>query len=148
MVRDSSQARGHRAHGVVLLRPRVAEIDQHAIADIARDEAVPAAHDARARIAVAADRVGEVLGIEFERQPGGADQVAEHHRQLAPLDRGPCTSFEGRIALHARQAGAALRTELRPARRCDAAGRARQAVIHGEAPNAGFLIVMGSPLFR
>jgi hypothetical protein len=60
---------------------------------------MPAAHDARTGIPVAADCLGEVLGVEFERQPGGAHQVAEHHGQLATLDGGPCTSFERRIGI-------------------------------------------------
>ena len=75
----------HRPLGILLMRPRIAEEDQHAVAHELGDKAVIAGGDAGAGILVEADHLAHVLGIE----PGGnrrrARQVAEHHRQLPSL---------------------------------------------------------------
>ena len=79
---DYRQPRAHRPLGVVLMRLRVAEIDQHPVAHIFGDKPVEAA-----------DRLGDGAVIvarsapanppgQPRRQRRRADQIAEHHRQL------------------------------------------------------------------
>ena len=43
---------------------------------------------------IGADDLAHVLGIEPRRQRGRADEVAEHHRELAALGVGP---WRGRL---------------------------------------------------
>ena len=73
------------ALGVVLVRVRIAEIDEHAVAHVLGDEAVVAADRVGDAAVIGADHLAQVLGIEPRRQRRRADQVAEHHGELAPL---------------------------------------------------------------
>ena len=42
-------------------------------------------HGAAHRILIATDQLAQILRIEAARQLGRADEIAEQHRQLAPL---------------------------------------------------------------
>ena len=84
---DRAQPRAHRPLGVVLMRLRVAEIDQHAVAHVPGDKAVEPGDHLGDRAVIRGDDLAQILGIEPRRERGRADQVAEHHRQL-PAFRG------------------------------------------------------------
>jgi hypothetical protein len=79
------QPRPHRPLGVVLMRPRVAEIGQHPVAHEFGDKAVIARDDAGNGVLIGAERLAQFLGVEPSRQRRRADEIAEHHRQLPPL---------------------------------------------------------------
>jgi hypothetical protein len=75
----------HRALGVVLMRPGIAEIGQHPVTHVLGDKAVIARDDGGNRVLVGSDLVAQFLGVEPHRQGRRADEIAEHHRQLPPL---------------------------------------------------------------
>ena len=79
---DEREAGAHRPLGVVLVRLRVAEIDQHPVAHVLGDKAVEAGDRLGDRAVVGADDLAQVLGVEPRRERGRADQIAEHHREL------------------------------------------------------------------
>src|SRR6185312_16078084 len=68
----------HGTGGVRFMRLWPAEIDQHAVANIAGNEAVERLDGGSDTGLVAADDLAQVLGIKPRREGGGADQVAEH----------------------------------------------------------------------
>jgi hypothetical protein len=79
------QPRPHRPLGIVLMRPRIAEIGQHPVAHEFGDKAVVARDDAGNGVLIGADLLAQFLGVEPGRHGGRADEIAEHHRQLPPL---------------------------------------------------------------
>ena len=88
------------ALGIVLVRSRVAEVNQNAIPHILRDKAVEASDDIGDGAVIGGNDLAQILGVEPRGQPGRADQVAEHHRQLPALRLGPHPSLprkRGRI---------------------------------------------------
>ena len=72
---------------------RVAEVDQHAVAHILGDKAVEPGDDFGDRAVIGADQLAQILGVETRRKRCRADQIAEHHRQLAALGLGPHPSL-------------------------------------------------------
>jgi hypothetical protein len=85
---DYRQPGAHRTLGIVLMRPRITEIDQHPVAHIFRDKAVEAADRIADRTVVAADQLPQILRVMAGRQCRRADQITEHHRQLAAFGVG------------------------------------------------------------
>ena len=79
---DHREAGAHRPLGIVLMRLRIAEIDQHAVAHVFGDKAVEAADRLGDRAVVVPDQLAQILGVMTGRERGRADEVAEHHRQL------------------------------------------------------------------
>jgi hypothetical protein len=75
----------HGAPGVVLVCARVAEVRDHAVADVPGHVAVETLDRAHARVLVAGEDLAEVLRVERLDQRGGADEVAEQRRHVAPL---------------------------------------------------------------
>ena len=94
---DDREPGASRALGVVLMRLGIAEIDQHAVAHILGDKTAKAADGVGDAAMVGADDLAQILGIEARRQRRRTDQIAEHHRQLAPLG--------GVLRLHAGRCG-------------------------------------------
>ena len=88
---DDRQPGAHRPLGIVLMRLRIAEIDQHAVAHVFGDKAVEAADRLGDRVVVGADQLAQILRVKTGRERGRADQIAEHHRQLPAfgVDLGP-----------------------------------------------------------
>ena len=84
---DQLEAGQDRALGIILVRPRVAEVDQETIAQEAGDLAVKAPDHPRCQILIGADHLAHVLGVEQRGELGRAHQIAEHHRQLPALGR-------------------------------------------------------------
>ncbi len=75
------------ALGVVLVRARIAEVREHGVADLPRDDAAVRRDDIGAALAVSLDDVGELFRIEPQRQRRRCDHVAQHHGELATLGR-------------------------------------------------------------
>jgi hypothetical protein len=82
---DRRERGAHRPRRVVLVRAGVAEPDHHAVAEQLRDVAVEGGDRRGHRVAVGAEQPAQVLGVEPHRQRGGADQVADHHGEVAAL---------------------------------------------------------------
>ena len=90
-----------RPLGIILMRPRVAEIDQDAVAHVFRDKAVKVPDEISDAAVIRSDHLAQILGIEPRRKLGRADEVAEHNRQLPALRFHPHPSLP-RIALRGR----------------------------------------------
>jgi hypothetical protein len=106
---DDLQGRLHRALRVVFMRARPAEVDHQPVAEVLRDMPALARDDLAAGALVALHQRAQVFGVQTLRQRGGADQVAEHHGDLAPLGlrvgrRGECCRSGRRAARRARRA--------------------------------------------
>ena len=67
------------------MRLRIAEIDQHPVAHVFGDKAVKAADRIGDGVVVGADQLAQILRVKTRRERGRADEIAEHHRQLAAL---------------------------------------------------------------
>jgi hypothetical protein len=92
---DDTQPRPDRPLGVVLMRPRIAEIDQDTVAHVFRDKAIkPGDHFGDGAV-IRGDDLAQILGIEARRERGRADQVAERYRQLPALGLGGSRSIRG-----------------------------------------------------
>ena len=63
----------------------IAEIGQHPVAHVLGDEAAGLGDEIGAAAVVCADDLAHILGVEARRERGRADEIAEHHRQLAPF---------------------------------------------------------------
>ena len=70
---DDREPGARRALGVVLMRLRVAEINEHAVAHILRDKTAKAADGVGDTAMVGADDLAQILGIEARRQRRRAD---------------------------------------------------------------------------
>jgi hypothetical protein len=79
---DQRQPASRSALGVVLVRLRIAEIHQHAVAHVAGDKPAKALDNLCDAAMVGADDPAQILGIEPRRQGRRADQIAEHYGQL------------------------------------------------------------------
>ncbi len=82
---DDRKPGAHRPLGVVLVRLRIAEVDKQPIAHVLRDKVVEAGDRFGDAAVIGADHLPQILGIETRRERRRADQIAEHHRQLAPF---------------------------------------------------------------
>jgi hypothetical protein len=79
---NQSQAGPYRLRGVVLVRPRVAEVHQHPIAHVLGDEALEAGDRLGDAAMIDADDLTQVLGIQARRERRRADEIAEEHGEL------------------------------------------------------------------
>ncbi len=74
-----------RPLGIVFMRMRISEIDQDAVAHIARDEARETPYGLCHRVMISANQVPQIFGVASYRQCGRADEVAEHDGELSAL---------------------------------------------------------------
>ena len=79
------QRRARRALGVVLMRHRIAEQRHQPVAELLGDMAAHLVDRRRSGVEIGADEVAPLLGIELRGNAGRADQIAEHHREIAAL---------------------------------------------------------------
>ncbi len=87
-TRHDAEARVHRPPGVILVRLGIAEIDEQPVADVLGDVAVEAADCFGAGFLGGTQHLAQVFRIQLLGERRRADQVAEHHRQLATLGIG------------------------------------------------------------
>ena len=64
---------------------RITEIDEHPVAHVPADEAAEPGDRLRDTLVIGADYGTQIFGIELGRERSRADEVGEHHSQLAPL---------------------------------------------------------------
>ena len=86
---DDAQPGSNRPLGIILMRPRVAEIDEHAVAHIFGDKTIEPGDHLSDDPMIRGDDLAQILRIEACRKLRRADQIAEHHRQLPPLGISP-----------------------------------------------------------
>ena len=84
-ARHHGEAGADGTLGIVLVSRGVPEVRQEPVAEVLGDVPAEARHHRPAHLLVGQDQLATVLGIERLGQLGGADQVAEHHRQVTPL---------------------------------------------------------------
>ena len=82
---DDGEPGADRPLGVVLVRLGIAEIDQHPVAHVLGDKPGEADNGVGDAAVIGADDLAQILWIVARRQRRRADQIAEHHGQLAPL---------------------------------------------------------------
>ena len=94
------KCRPRRALGIVLLCDRIAEQHHQSVAQLLGDVAAHFAHRRRGGVEIGADQVAPFLCIKLRGNAGRADEVAEHHSEIAPLaggfDRGGDTCRRNR----------------------------------------------------
>jgi hypothetical protein len=66
----------------MLVRMRIAEIREHAVAHVLGNKTAVALDHFRATTMISADDYPQALGIEPSRQRRRAHQIAKHHREL------------------------------------------------------------------
>ena len=81
--RDQLQSRPDRPLGVVLMRLRIAEINEHAVAHVFGHEPAEAAHRLGDAFLIGRNDLAQVLRVHARGQRRRTDQVGEHHRDLA-----------------------------------------------------------------
>jgi hypothetical protein len=79
---DHRKPSAHRPLGIVLMRLRIAEIDQHSVAHILGDKPVEAADRVGHGPVVVADQLPQIFRVELRRQRRRANQIAEHDGEL------------------------------------------------------------------
>ena len=79
----NSEAGTHGAFGISLSGFRPAEVDQHPVTHVTRDEAVKLLDSCGDARLVSADDLPQIFGVEPCRECGRADEVAEHHAERA-----------------------------------------------------------------
>lgn len=85
---DDGETRTHRLLGILLVRLRIAEIGEDAVAHVLGDKpAEPGQHLGDAAV-ISADDLAQIFGVEARRDLGRADQIAEHDGQQASLGAG------------------------------------------------------------
>ena len=82
---DIAQTRVHGSHGIVFVGAGVAKVDEKAIAEILRNMPLIALNDLGCCLLICPYHLAQVFGVEFPREFRGADQIAEHDRELAAI---------------------------------------------------------------
>ena len=83
--------RMHGACGIIFMRERKAEVEQHTITEILREVAIVTGDDRAAGRVVGAQHCFQRFRIEFGGQGCRSHQIAEHDRELAVLAKGTRT---------------------------------------------------------
>ena len=78
-----AQSGAHGALGIVLMRLRIAEVDEQPVPQVLGDMALVALDDGRRRLLVSAHHRAEVFRVELPGEARGVDQVTEQHGELA-----------------------------------------------------------------
>ena len=110
---DDLEPGANRAFGLALVRERVAEERDHAVAEALEKVALVAGDAHRAGVFVAADHALQHLGVDAAGELGEADHVAKEHRELATFALEPTGVGglrRGRRG-HRRQRGSTRRSE-------------------------------------
>ncbi len=81
---SSSPAR-YRPFGIVLVRARIAEINQHAVAMVFRNEPIEAAHRFGDNVLIGQNDLTQIFRVHAGGECRRTNKVREHHRDLPPL---------------------------------------------------------------
>jgi hypothetical protein len=95
---DEREAGAHGLLGIVLVRLRITEIGERAVAHISRHDSLIAADYLGYAAMKERHHLPHVFWIKPRRERSRADQIAKHHRKLAPLGTIP-PRFGGRLRL-------------------------------------------------
>ena len=79
---DHIQPGSDRPLGIVLMRPRVAEIKEYTVAHVFGDKPVEAADDIGDGAMIRGDDLAQIFRVESRRERCRANEIAVHHRQL------------------------------------------------------------------
>ena len=82
---DNRESRAHGTLRIILVAPRPAEIDEHAVAHELGDVALEACNLLGDGILVCGDYLARILRVEPGNKRGRIDKVTEHHSQLPAL---------------------------------------------------------------
>ena len=82
---EDGKAGAHGLLGVMLMSRRVAEIDEHAIAQVLGDKSVESRHHIGDHFVEGGDQIVHVLGVKTCRKGHRGDHIANHDRQLSSL---------------------------------------------------------------
>src|SRR2546425_233514 len=111
---DEGEPPAHRPLGVVLVRLRVAEVDEQAVAQVLGDVTAEAGDGLGGSALVLGRDLSPVLGVELPGHGSRADEVAEEDGELPPFalrrrprERGPTVAAEPLAGLVQRPAGGA-----------------------------------------
>jgi hypothetical protein len=85
---DQRQPASCSALSVVLVRPRISEINQDSITHITGDKPPETLDRLGDAAVIRAHDPAQILGIESRRQRRRADKIAEHHSQLTAFRSG------------------------------------------------------------
>src|SRR5262249_58088258 len=85
----------------------IAEVDQQPVAYVTSEVALKALDLLSAGLLIGQDHLAQVFRVELLSERGGAHQITEHHRELAPLGFGGTWFCRRRRRLGGRQAGRA-----------------------------------------
>ena len=101
---QDAEAGADRALGIVFVRPGIAEVHEQSVAEILGDETVETVDHRRGFLLIPAQNIVQVFGVELRGKLGRADEIAEHHRELAALraghrHRSPCLGRRDGIAM-------------------------------------------------
>ena len=97
------------------MRQRIAEQAHQAVAKFFRDMTAHFGDRGGSGVEIGADEIAPLLSIELRGDRGRADQIAEHHREIAALAHGfsGCTRFRKRRVKRRCQAQTLLQALLR-----------------------------------
>ena len=93
---DDAKTRTDSPLGIVLMRPRVAEIDQNAVTHVLGDKAIELGDHFGDGAVVGADQLPQILRIKPRCERRRADEIGKHHRQLAAFGVGGSRCIRGR----------------------------------------------------
>jgi hypothetical protein len=79
---DKCQCGAYRTLGIVLVRLRIPEIDEHPVAHIFRDKPAERVDLFGDGFVIISDQFAQILGVEPSRQCGRADEIAKHCGEL------------------------------------------------------------------
>jgi hypothetical protein len=86
--RHNLQTGANRSLGVVLMRPRVAEVCQNPVAHILGHESIETPDHRRNVFVVLAEHLAQVFRVKPRRNRGRADEVAEHDSETPTFGTG------------------------------------------------------------
>jgi hypothetical protein len=80
---ENAQAGAHGTLCIILMRLRIAEVDEQPIAQILRHMPAKALDHCHTGGLIGAEDLAEIFGVELSRQAGRIGQAAEQHGELA-----------------------------------------------------------------
>ena len=82
---DELKSRPYRPFGIVLVRARKAEINQHAVAMVLRNKPIEATHRFGDNVLIGQNDLTQIFRVHAGGKCRRTNKVREHHRDLPPL---------------------------------------------------------------